>query len=116
MATTIRRALYLAGALGLMSLFGSALAQSSHDPNAEKQVKLGIELKNKGDLVGAEGHYREAIRLDARYAEAHYNYGILLTERGDTNGSDLEGFRQLRKHDRRRRTEHVLIEVVNCCQ
>src|SRR5215831_8106421 len=85
-----RRALALAGALVVTSAYGSALAQSSHDPNAEKEVKLGIELKSKGDRIGAEGHYREAIRLDPRYAEAHYNYGILLTERGDTNAAISE--------------------------
>jgi tetratricopeptide (TPR) repeat protein len=74
-------ALAIAGALP--ALRAAQNTQPAHDPKATNEVKLGIELKKKGDAVGAMGHYREAIRLDPRYAEAHYNYAIALAERGD---------------------------------
>src|SRR5262249_1790599 len=67
-----------------------SFGQTPRNPQAVEQVKTGIELKKKGDLVGAEAHYREAILLDPRYAEAHYNYAILLDQRGDLSGAISE--------------------------
>jgi tetratricopeptide (TPR) repeat protein len=70
-------------AVGL-SLSPAAFAQS-RNPKAVEQLRTGIELKKKGDIAGAQARYHEAIRLDPRYAEAHYNQAILLAERGDLN-------------------------------
>ena len=88
-----RQSLILIGAVLALPFVASAQAPN---PKAESEVKAGIQLKVKGDLAGAEGHYREAIRLDPGYAEAHYNLGILLTERGDIDGAIFE-YRRDRK-------------------
>ena len=65
-------------------------AAQSRDPRAVEQLKSAIELKKKGDSIAAEAHYREALRLDPSYAEAHYSYAILLADRGDTNAAISE--------------------------
>jgi tetratricopeptide (TPR) repeat protein len=70
--------------------FGQAATGQSRNSYAVEHLKTAIELKKKGDSIGAEAHYREAIRLDSRYAEAHYSYAILLADRGDTDGAIAE--------------------------
>jgi len=79
----------------ILSLFcfvalGSSGTAQSRNTYAVDQLKTAIELKKKGDLIGAEAHYREAIRLDPGYAEAHYSYAILLSDRGDVDGAISE--------------------------
>lgn len=68
-------------------LLVSALAQiangQSRNPRAVEHLNTAIDLKKKGDLISAEAHYREAIRIDPSYAEAHYSFAILLADRGD---------------------------------
>jgi tetratricopeptide (TPR) repeat protein len=62
----------------------------SRNASAVDNLKMAIELKKKGDLAAAEAHYREAIRLDPNYAEAHYSYAILLADRDDVNAAMSE--------------------------
>jgi tetratricopeptide (TPR) repeat protein len=81
--------IFIVAALIAMPFIGQATAQS-RDPRAVEQVKTAIELKKKGDSIAAEGHYREALRLDPNYAEAHFSYAILLADRGDTNAAISE--------------------------
>ena len=45
---------------------------------------LGILLKKKGDLAGAEAAYRRVIEIDPEHAEAHSNLGSLLKMKADT--------------------------------
>ncbi len=54
---------------------------------------LGILLKRKGDLAGAEAEYREAIRLAPlapASGTAHYNLGNLLGGKNDLTGAEVE--------------------------
>ena len=44
-------------------------------------------LKSNGDKAGAEASYRRALEIDPNYADAHYNLGILLEEKGDVKGA-----------------------------
>jgi tetratricopeptide (TPR) repeat protein len=64
--------------------------------NAHPQAKLddakthldrGTALFEMGDLDGAIGEYREAIRLKPGYFEAHYNLGDELSRKGDKQGA-----------------------------
>ncbi|MFY9558357.1 MAG: tetratricopeptide repeat protein [Blastocatellia bacterium] len=74
--------------IGLLLVY--SVAAQSRNKYAVEQLKTAIELKKKGDSIGAEAHYREAIRLDPDYAEAHYSYAILLADRGDINAAISE--------------------------
>jgi Flp pilus assembly protein TadD len=42
--------------------------------------QLGVLLNRQGDSHGAEGEYREAIRLAPKYAMAHANLGAVLLD------------------------------------
>ena len=44
---------------------------------------LGILLKETGRTEDAEAEYREALRINPDYAEAHGNLGILFSETGN---------------------------------
>jgi Flp pilus assembly protein TadD len=52
-----------------------------------------MALRAKGDLDGAEAAYREAIRLDPKYARAHYQLGMALRARRDVDGA-VAAYRQ----------------------
>ena len=43
----------------------------------------GIKAFNKNDLKGAEAHFREAVAVDKKLAEAHYNLAITLHKMGN---------------------------------
>jgi tetratricopeptide (TPR) repeat protein len=48
------------------------------DPtNALSRVKLGILLKDQGDLEGAHQHFKKVIALDPGYGEAHREKGVI---------------------------------------
>lgn len=49
---------------------------------ADLQHQLGVALGMIGETLRAEGHFRRALELNPRYAEAHLNLSILLAERG----------------------------------
>jgi tetratricopeptide (TPR) repeat protein len=49
-------------------------------------------LASKGDIGGAIGAFREAIRIQPGLADAHYNLGMALKARGDRGGA-IEAFR-----------------------
>jgi len=72
------------------------------------------------DQKGARGHdgfSTQTINCSAGN-EAERGVSIIqdTDKRSDTDGGDLERFGQLWKHDPRRRAEHILIEVIKCCQ
>lgn len=46
----------------------------------------GIKAYEAKDYAGAEGHFREAVKLDPKFAEAHYNLGLAL--HGQKNHKD----------------------------
>jgi Flp pilus assembly protein TadD len=61
-----------------------------HTP--EQHNDLGNSLKRAGNVVEAIGHYREALRLRPRWADAHNNLGLALRALGDMPAA-LEQFR-----------------------
>jgi len=48
---------------------------------------LGNALRMKGDVDGAIAAYKHAIKIDPKYAHAHYNMGIALKVKGDVDGA-----------------------------
>jgi len=91
-----RSALALAG-------LGSLAIHSGHCEAAESYLKracaleeepsyftlLGVALRNVGKLVEAEEAYRHAIRLDPKYEEAYYNFGVLLRDDRPSEAEEL---------------------------
>ena len=51
---------------------------------------LANALKAKGDLTGAIGEYRAAVKLQPTYADAHHNLGTSLLAINDTKGAIAE--------------------------
>ena len=64
---------------------------------ADLQHQLGVALGMVGESLRAEGHLRRALEQNPRYAEAHLNLAILLSERGayDEARVHLESFNSL---------------------
>jgi len=54
------------------------------------EVKLGMALDKKGDLDGAIGAYREAIRSQPTNADAHSNLSAALERKGDREAAASE--------------------------
>ena len=69
----------------------------SYPGYADLQHQLGVALGMVGESLRAEGHLRRAIEQNPRYAEAHLNLAILLSERGayDEARGHLESFNGL---------------------
>jgi Flp pilus assembly protein TadD len=63
-----------------ITLFSHALAVTQDNHLAHSN--LGTALALRGDVAGAEAHYREAIRIDPRYAEAQTALGVVLAHQG----------------------------------
>lgn len=59
----------------------------------------GMLLEAQGDTKGAIGKYREAIKLDPDYPEAHDSLGMALMKEGDNVGArkEVETAQRLRK-------------------
>src|SRR5262249_19602766 len=49
---------------------------------------LGLALRGRGDMAGAEASFRRAIALGPDYAPSHYNLGLALGDRGDKVGAE----------------------------
>ena len=62
------------------TLFEHALAITGGNPIAHSN--LAHALFGEGDWRGAEAHYREAIRIDPKYANAYDNLGAVLARQG----------------------------------
>lgn len=50
--------------------------------SAKLQAGAALVLHERGDLAGAERHYREAVGIWPEYAQMHNNLGVLLEETG----------------------------------
>jgi tetratricopeptide (TPR) repeat protein len=68
-----------------------------HPSYADLQHQLGVALGIVGESLRAEGHLRRALEQNPRYAEAHLNLSILLSERGayDEARLHLKSFNEL---------------------
>jgi len=42
----------------------------------------GIKSLKGGDAKAAEGHFMEAVKIDPKFAEAHFNLGVALDGEG----------------------------------
>ncbi len=51
---------------------------------AAGEVDLGCRAFEEGDFKVAQAHYKEALRIDPTFANAHYAQGILYDDRGKT--------------------------------
>ena len=51
---------------------------------------LAYQYYNKGQLDAAIAEFKEAIRLKPDLAEAHYDLGIALREKGQADGASAE--------------------------
>jgi len=62
---------------------GSApVLRSPQRDAAVRHFREGVRLESSGDMSGAVSEYREAIRLDPGFAEAHCNLGVILKDQG----------------------------------
>lgn len=68
--------------------------------NALLTNRLGRLLLEDGDLDGAEGAFRDALRVDPELAIAHSNLGALLGSRGNLEGA-VQELRLAIEHDPR---------------
>jgi len=53
----------------------------------QAHYNTGLLLAKRGDLEGAEQHYRAALRFNASYPQAHLGLGQALAARGDLGGA-----------------------------
>jgi tetratricopeptide (TPR) repeat protein len=74
-----------------LSLFGRALAVTKDNHLAHNN--LGVALSTAGDRQKAAFHYAEAIRINPRYANYHYNYANGLAAQGK-NGEAIAHYTQ----------------------
>ncbi|MBW7996773.1 MAG: tetratricopeptide repeat protein [Candidatus Glassbacteria bacterium] len=59
------------------------LASSGGEPSPAGINNIGAVLEALDSLTAAEGHFREAVALDSAYADAWYNLGRVLADRGE---------------------------------
>ena len=69
------------------SLGAYRAARAIRPDNIAVLTNLGDALLEAGDRPGAIAAFKEAIRLDSKYAQAHYNLGIALRRSGDIPGA-----------------------------
>ncbi len=61
------------------------------DPlNSASHYNLGLILKLKGDLPGAETAYRKALQIDPQCADSRINLGAILLKNKDFTGAEAE--------------------------
>ena len=71
---------------------------SSIDPQAVRLYKQGNELSDRDQWAEAEGRFREAVKLDPGFAEAHCNLGVVLQFQGRLDESVLSFEQSLSIH------------------
>lgn len=59
------------------TLASQALAQSPAPKNAETSYQSGLAAEQAGDPVAAGNHYRDALKIDPKHANARYSLGQL---------------------------------------
>ena len=65
------------------TLFEHTLAVTEN--NYVIHYNLGKTLQGQGDIDGAIGHYRKALRIDPDFGQAHNNLGTALQAKGNLN-------------------------------
>ena len=59
-------------------------------PDAWPALNLGKLLRTRGDVDEAESMFREALRYNPGFAQAHYQLGVLLEQRGQIDPATAE--------------------------
>ncbi|HEX8813236.1 MAG TPA: tetratricopeptide repeat protein, partial [Terracidiphilus sp.] len=74
------------------SLLAATFTGCSRDPNVRKQkyFESGDKYFAEGKYREAEIQYRNALQLDSRFAQAHYQLGETYLKMGDSNRAYLE--------------------------
>lgn len=70
---------------------------AAKEGHAKAHCGLGVFLKARGDLQGAEREYEAALAADPTLARAHSNLGLLKQAKGDTLGAEAS-FRESLVH------------------
>jgi tetratricopeptide (TPR) repeat protein/serine/threonine protein kinase len=65
-------------------------AVATRPQSGPARYNLGVALRERKDLEGAEAEYRKAIRLDPDNAQAHNNLGLTLSDQKDSDGAIAE--------------------------
>ncbi|HXB53196.1 MAG TPA: tetratricopeptide repeat protein [Vicinamibacteria bacterium] len=65
-----------------VTLFEHAIRVTAGNYLAENNLATALALR--GDALGAESHYREAMRIRPNYSQAYDNLGVLLARQGRT--------------------------------
>jgi protein O-mannosyl-transferase len=68
-----------------LTLYSHALAATSGNWLIENN--LGVQLRNAGRYAEAAARFREALRINPEYADAHYNLGSLLAVLGESEAA-----------------------------
>jgi spermidine synthase len=76
------------GPYGARSIEGSAYLGAILPETANLHETLGIAMMNRGELERATAAFREAVRLDAGSASAHWRLGNALAARGGPEALD----------------------------
>ncbi|HEY3431186.1 MAG TPA: tetratricopeptide repeat protein [Rhodocyclaceae bacterium] len=56
--------------------------------SVDAQNSVGFQLLELGDVLGAELHLKQALKLNPRYALAHSNWGLLLEKQNNFQGAE----------------------------
>ncbi len=88
----------------IVSLFGGQVARlrkalREHPHHADLHYRLGLLLRQVGDLEGAIECYRKAVRINPQYAKAQVKLGLALREAGRPDEA-LRVFEEAIKIDR----------------
>jgi tetratricopeptide (TPR) repeat protein len=75
---------------------------------AQNHNNQGIELNDKGQLDAAIAEFREAVRLEPDFVDAHFNLGSALDDKGDFDGAISEYRAALRLNPKNERAHRVL--------
>jgi tetratricopeptide (TPR) repeat protein len=92
------------------ALARQALAENSS--LVDGHFVLGVALHvGEADADGAEAAYRAAIKCGPKHANAHYNLGLLLEEKGDAGGAEA-AVRTAIKCDPKHTNAHYMLGVL----
>ena len=63
-----------------LTIWSDCVKKSPH--KARPHLNLGLAISKRGNILGAEKQYRQAVRLDPNYDLAHFNLASVLQKQG----------------------------------
>ncbi len=94
----------------ISSIACTNLGKSVNNIEAKKHFELGLSYVKSGKHLEAVNAFKQAIRIEPDYADAHYNLGILYLIT-DNKGSALEEYKILKDLDKEKANE--LFNLIN---